>query len=305
MDKKFSNPELTLKGEKRASVSLTELKSLWFNTGTRCNLKCENCYIESSPTNDRLSYITTSDVSIYLEEIKLHELPTEYINFTGGEPFLNPQMIQILDLVLSQGFKTIVLTNAFNVINRHKDSLVELNKKYQENLKMRVSLDHYTLKVHEKERGEKTFLKTLENIKWLSDNNFEVSIAGRSLIHESNQEAINGYRGLFVDHDINLKITSDNLIIFPEMISQEDVPEITTKCWDILNVSPKSMMCSTERMIVKRKNHQTPVVLPCTLLAYDEQFELGHSLVKSDKKVFLNHEYCAKFCVLGGASCSS
>ncbi len=304
MEKKFSNPKITLKGENRASVSLTELKSLWFNTGTRCNLECENCYIESSPTNDRLSYISTKDVSTYLEEIKLNKLATEYINFTGGEPFLNPQMIDILDLVLSQGFKTIVLTNAYNIINRHKDALLDLNQRYPNYLKIRVSLDHYTLDVHEKERGKNTFIKTVQNIKWLGDNNFEVSIAGRSLVHESNKEAIDGYKKLFSDHQIKLEISSENLIIFPEMISQEDVPEITTKCWDVLGISPRSMMCSTERMIVKKKGEETPVVLPCTLLAYDKQFELGSSLMKSEKEVYLNHEYCAKFCVLGGASCS-
>ncbi len=304
MRKKFSNPETTLKGEKRAFVSLNKLETLWFNTGTRCNLECENCYIESSPTNDRLSYISLKDVSTYIEEIIQNKIPTEHINFTGGEPFLNPQMITILELVLSQGFKSTVLTNAYNIINRYKDELISLHKKYPEQLRIRVSLDHYTLEVHEKERGKNTFIKTVENIKWLNQNSFNLSIAGRSLINESQQDAIKGYKNLFYNNEINLEITPDSLVIFPEMISNEDVPEITTDCWNILNVSPNSMMCSTERMVVKRKNEEKPVILPCTLLAYDEQFELGNSISQSDKKVFLNHEYCAKFCVLGGASCS-
>ena len=52
---KFRDPELTAKGEKRAKVALRALETLWFNTGTLCNLTCRNCYIESSPRNDRLA----------------------------------------------------------------------------------------------------------------------------------------------------------------------------------------------------------------------------------------------------------
>ena len=55
---KFQNPFRTLKGEERASVAMTGLKTLWLNTGTLCNLECQNCYIESGPKNDRLLYFT-------------------------------------------------------------------------------------------------------------------------------------------------------------------------------------------------------------------------------------------------------
>jgi len=63
-------------------------------------------------------------------------------------------------------------------------------------------------------------------------------------------------------------------------------------------------MCAHERMVVKRKGATHPVVLPCTLIAYDKDFELGITLEESFQRVYLNHPYCAQFCVLGGASCS-
>ncbi|MBT5014753.1 MAG: radical SAM protein, partial [Rhodospirillaceae bacterium] len=83
-----------------------------------------------------------------------------------------------------------------------------------------------------------------------------------------------------------------------------DVPEITVQCWDILGVAPETMMCATSRMIIKRGGDDKPVVVPCTLLPYDPAFELGHDLAGSTTSVKLNHPHCAKFCVLGGASCS-
>ena len=84
---KFSHPDITAKGETRASVDYRGTKTLWFNTGTLCNIECLHCYIESSPTNDRLVYLKVSDVEPYLDELaEAGEIPIE-IGFTGGEPW--------------------------------------------------------------------------------------------------------------------------------------------------------------------------------------------------------------------------
>lgn len=304
--KKFSDPYLTAKAETRAWVDLTELKTLWFNTGTQCNLSCDNCYIESSPANDRLSYLSALDVKPYLEEIKDFNIPTELIALTGGEPFINPNIQDIIKEVLSEGLPLLILTNALNILKRHHDFLLKMTRDFPGQLFLRVSIDHYTQDVHEKERSNNTFIKTINEIKWLVENNMQVSIAGRSLVDESIDNALEGFQSLLKDNNIDIKLKlGDNIVIFPEMIRDETVPEITTACWDILNKKPEDQMCATERMIVKRKGEQSPVVLPCTLLAYDKQFELGKTLKESSTRVQLNHVYCAKFCVLGGASCSS
>ncbi|MGD0434055.1 MAG: radical SAM protein, partial [Acetobacteraceae bacterium] len=66
---KFRDPVTTAKGETRARVALRRLDTLWFNTGTLCNLTCANCYIESSPRNDRLAWLSVDDVRDYMDEI--------------------------------------------------------------------------------------------------------------------------------------------------------------------------------------------------------------------------------------------
>jgi sulfatase maturation enzyme AslB (radical SAM superfamily) len=300
---KFKDKKITAKGEDRAWVTLKSLKTLWFNTGTQCNLECKNCYIESSPTNDRLVYLEQKDVLPFLSEIGSE---TELIAFTGGEPFINPNIIPILKSCLDTKREVLVLTNAYRVLKRHEANLEEMLCTYGNHLHLRISLDHYTKEVHEVERGEKTFDKTLEQIKWLYDKGFNISIAGRSLINEDANSALSGYQKLLDSNKIGLELKlNDKIVIFPEMNEAEDVPEITTVCWDILNVCADDQMCASERMIVKRKGQDKPVVLPCTLLAYDEQFDLGHTLNDSKKDVYLNHAFCSKFCVLGGASCSS
>ena len=301
--KKFKNDKTTANGDDRAFVSLKNLKTLWFNTGTQCNLKCENCYIESSPTNDRLEYLTLDEVEVYLAEMsEINQ--TELIAFTGGEPFLNPSMIKILESSLATGVDVLVLTNAYRVLKRHETSLNTLKAEYGDKLHIRVSLDHFEESIHEEQRGSGTFKSTLTRLKWLFDEGFQVSIAGRSLVNE--MDPIRGYQLLMDKYEIGLDLKIlENIVIFPEMVDGEDVPEISTGCWDILNKSPDDQMCASERMVVKRKGAEKPTVLPCTLIAYDESFDLGVTLKEAKSDVYLNHVFCAKFCVLGGASCSS
>src|SRR5690349_15733753 len=88
--RKFRDPFVTVAGERRAQVALKSLDTLWFNTGTLCNLTCRHCYIESSPRNDRLVYLSAAEVVDYLDEIDSLALGTKLIGFTGGEPFINP-----------------------------------------------------------------------------------------------------------------------------------------------------------------------------------------------------------------------
>ena len=124
-----------------------------------CNIECTNCYIESSPTNDRLVYLTASDVEPYLEELDVAGETGIEIGFTGGEPFRAPEMIDILRLVLARGHSVLMLTNAMQPMMRPhvQDGLLTLNAKYGERLIMRVSLDHYTAPLHDEERGTGAF----------------------------------------------------------------------------------------------------------------------------------------------------
>jgi len=117
---KFEDPKITAKGETRASVPLMKATTLWFNTGTLCNIECKRCYIESSPTNDQLVYITTDEVKDYLSQIKSRKWAVEEIGFTGGEPFMNPDMLKMARASLDAGFKVLILTNAITTRSAEK-----------------------------------------------------------------------------------------------------------------------------------------------------------------------------------------
>ena len=302
---KFQDPDTTADGETRAEVGLAALTTLWINTGTLCNLTCRNCYIESSPTNDRLAYITADEVCAYLDEIARDGIATQEIGFTGGEPFMNPDILAMLEDCLTRGFRALVLTNAMRPMMKLTEGLSDLRERFGDKLVIRVSLDHYSQALHELERGARSWQPTLAGLHWLTNNGFNVHVAGRTCWDEPEASLRVGYARLFDAEDIPVDARDPaTMVLFPEMDATEDVPEITTKCWDILNVSPDAMMCATSRMVVKRKGADHPVVVPCTLLPYDHQFEMGRTLAEAGGAVKLNHPHCARFCVLGGGSCS-
>ena len=301
---KFEDYQVTAKGENRAFVDMQHLDTLWLNTGTLCNITCGNCYIESSPKNDALVYLSYKEVCTYLDEIRDENMGTTEIGITGGEPFMNPDIMEIMEECLSRGFTLVMLTNAMRPMMRQKDDLLELNIKYGELLTMRVSVDHFNSELHEEERGEGTFDITLRGLVWLSDNDFDMNIAGRTRWGETESELREGYAEFFKNN--NIKVDADDpmkLVLFPEMDEKAEVPEITTDCWGILDVNPDAMMCANSRMVVKRKGQIKPAVIACTLLPYEDEFEFESTLKKSSKRVYLNHPHCSKFCVLGGGSC--
>lgn len=299
---KFRDPGRTANGDIRASVGLTALRTLWFNTGTLCNIACATCYIESSPTNDALIYLRAADMIAYLDEIACLGLPTAEIGLTGGEPFMNRDIIQMLEASLARGFRTLVLTNAMRPMRRFEADLQGLIGRFGSRLTFRVSLDHHRPEIHEAERGPGTWPIARDGLRWLAAAGARVAIAARRLPGESAAESQLGFAGLGLSLDVT---DPERLVLFPEMDAGADTPEITEACWSILHKSPDSVMCASSRMVVHRRGEPSPRVAACTLLPYDAGFDLGATLAEAARPVALNHPHCARFCVLGGASCSA
>ena len=303
---KFSNTYYTADGSQRAFVPLVKPDTLWFNTGTLCNINCKNCYIESSPQNDRLVYISAKEVQSFLEQINIRKWPVETIGLTGGEPFMNFEIMQIIENILFPGYKLLVLTNAMRPMMRSRiiSGLLDMKRNYGEQIKLRVSLDHFEEEKHDYIRGKGSFKKAIEGLVWLSENDFQVAIAGRMYWDESEVQSREGFARFISDNGLNIDPFDPNqLVLFPEMDSAKVTPEITTSCWKVLGKKPTDIMCSSSRMVIKRKNSTHPVVVSCTLLPYASAFQMGKTLEDAEKPVFLNHKYCSQFCVLGGASC--
>ena len=302
LDKKFNDPFITIDGNKRAFIEAKKINTLWFNTGTLCNIECKNCYIESSPKNDRLVYLTFDEVKLFIDEAIDNNLKTKEIGFTGGEPFMNKDILKMVDYALEKKFKVLILSNAMKPMLNKKEELLKLR---HPNLTIRVSIDHYNKTKHEEVRGKGTYEVMMKGLNWLSQNNFNFALATRLLWDESENNLRQNFQEFINTYQLNLDAYSnEQLVTFAEMDEKIDTPEITTDCWGILNKDPNDIMCSWSRMVVKKKGSKKPSVIACTLLPYEEEFVLGESLTNSLQKIYLNHKHCSKFCVLGGSSCS-
>ena len=300
-ENKFKDPITTADGSTRAFIEAKKIKTLWFNTGTLCNIECKNCYIESSPKNDRLVYITFEEVKLFIDEAIDKNLGTKEIGFTGGEPFMNKDVLKMIEYSLSKNLKVLVLSNAMKPMLNKREDLLKIN---HQDLTIRVSIDHYQKEKHEEIRGKNTFNVMMEGLKWLNQNNFNYALATRLLWGEQEDQLRDNFN-LFIDK-YNLKLdakSKEQLVTFAEMDEKVDTPEITTACWNLLGKNPDDMMCSSSRMVVKKKTSPKPSVIACTLLPYENEFDLGQNLTDSLKKIYLNHKHCSKFCVLGGSSC--
>ncbi|MEM9494886.1 MAG: radical SAM protein [Pseudomonadota bacterium] len=302
---KFEDPKRTADGAPRAHAPFRGLKSLWLNTGTLCNLACVNCYIESTPTNDSLVYLTAAEAAPFIDEAA--HMEAEEIGLTGGEPFMNPHTLAIIRDAAERGMRVLTLTNAMRPMMRPavRGGLLALHAAFGARLQFRVSLDHHGAALHDGERAKGSFDIALEGLAWLFENGFHVSIASRTFGDE-NEDAIRaGFADLFHRKGFPLDAQSgEDLVVFPEMDEARDVPEITHACWGILGKSPADVMCASSRMVVKRKGALAPAVVACTLIPYDDRFDMGASVKEAARAVSLNHPHCATFCVLGGASCS-
>lgn len=306
---KFSSPLVTAQGETRASVDWRGLKTLWLNTGTLCNIECANCYILSSPTNDRLVYLKLADVAPFLDEIDALAEGAKEIGITGGEPFMCPEILQIMEAVLARGHRVLLLTNAMRPMMRPRiqAGLQDLQVRYGDQMSLRVSLDSHNETAHDSERGVGAFAQACRGLAWLGERGISVALAGRRALTEDESDAREAYSLLARHLGLSLDpCDPTQLVLFPEMIARDDPPEITTACWQILSKDPADIMCATQRMVIRRKGAERATVMACTLLVDDKAFELGASLAEATvEPVRLNHAWCASFCVLGGGSCSA
>ena len=145
--------------------------------------QCNDCYIESSPTNKNLQYINLLEVKKYIEEIKENNLGTKLIGLTGGEPFMNPQIMSILSYLLENKFKVLLLSNGMRPIALKFKKLLSLPN--LNNLTIRISIDHYKKNHHETIRGKNTWKQVFRNLIWLSNNGINLNVASKIKSGES------------------------------------------------------------------------------------------------------------------------
>lgn len=297
-------------------VAPERLETLWFHLGSRCTLACRGCYVESSPRNDRLAFISFATFRGFLDEARTFP-SLRRVGFTGGEPFLNPDLEAMLAHTLELGLEALVLTNGLGPLRRALPWLERLAKTWPGRLALRLSLDAPEAEGHEALRGRGTFAPTLAGLRALARLPLRLGVAGRFSGPPAEEAALRArYAALFTAHALSLDAYDpQSLVLFPELAPEDEegegtgeegerLPPLRPELLALRERQGLSLMCRRERMVVHRKGAPAAEVVACTLLPEAPGFALGATLAEALRPVRLDHPHCARFCVLGGASCA-
>ncbi len=285
------NGRYTQDGEMRGFIQPQKLTELWFHTGTNCNLSCPFCFEGSSPGNRRLQALSLTDILPFLEEAKY--LNVEKIAFTGGEPFVNANMTDLLDAALDIA-PCLVLTNGTGPLHKTIPHLIPFKYGIHP-LSFRISLDSPYAYEHDANRGQGSFIKALRNLTHLHELGFTVSVA-RKQMPENQDEAdiINAaYAKLFEQYGLP---TTLPFVSFPDLLapkSMPNVPSISEKCMTMYKTQEdrENFMCNYSKMVVKK--HDRMQVYACTLVDDDPDYALAETLTQAmNYRIMLRHHRC-------------
>lgn len=287
-------------GDPRGYIQPDRLTELWFHTGTTCNLRCPFCLEGSKPGDNRIQPMQFKDAKPFIDEALT--LGVEKFSFTGGEPFVIPEFVQILDYALTHR-PCMILTNGTEpVLNRLEEILPLRDRPHL--LKFRISIDYPDPERHDAGRGPGNFRRALQCLGRLHEFGFEVSIARQ----RDPDEKIPEVDALFRPHLQSVGVPDNiNIVSFPDFLTPGAMgtsPDITEDCMTRYHneKSRADFMCCFSKMVLK-KNGRTRVYA-CTLVDDDEDYDLGGSLVESMRvRVMLRHHRCYS-CFAYGASCS-
>jgi len=300
MNKPPDQWRFTRNGEPRGYIEPHTLRELWFHTGTACNLACPFCLEGSKPGDNRLGRITLADAQPFIDEAV--ELGVEQFSFTGGEPFIVKDFVNILRYAAERR-PCLVLTNGTEPVLKRLQQIKTLRQSVQP-VSFRISIDYPDEVRHETGRGEGSFGQALTAIRELAGLGFDVSVARQMETGEDSAAVEAAFRSLFTDHGIAPDI---RLISFPDLGipgGAQDKPEVTENCMTEFQTGEtrRAFMCSFSKMVVKSAG--TMRVYACTLVDDDPRYDLGGSLQEAaGHRIMLTHNRCFS-CFKFGSSCS-
>ena len=282
------------------AVALDSLDTLWFQvSGTLCNLACHHCLVSASPTNRTHDHMSLSEVRKYLEEAA--QLGVREFYFTGGEPFLNPEMEPILEATLVLGPAT-VLTNGLLLDGERCRRLRALADVSEYSLDLRVSLDGWDAAHNDPVRGEGSFARVLKGVGNLVSVGINPVLTVTEVCKEVRADA--GKR-LFFELLREIGIDKPRLKVLPVFHIGAEVERGGGYAdWQRLRPGDDAgegwehLQCSSCRMVTGRG------VWVCPILVNEPAAKMGETLSDTLESFPLDHQACWT-CHVQGASCKT
>ena len=292
------NATHTASGEPRGHIDFSRFRQLWVHTGTACNLHCPSCFEQAGPGDSRLQPMTLALAGPFLDEAA--RLGVESFGFTGGEPFVNRDLLPLLEYALRLA-PCLVLSNGTEPLQSQLDRLRELAAANPGALSIRISLDYPCATRHDAQRGPGCIAMALHSLRLLLEAGLTCTVARRLEDNEDTERTAATYAALFTHHGLPANLP---LVAFPDLQNNKKSPEISEKCIQTYHTpqSCAAFMCAHSRMLVQQ--HGVAKLYACTLVDNDPGYDLGSDLAGALKaRTLLRHKRCFN-CFACGVSCA-
>ncbi len=282
------------------TIALSHLDHLWFQVaGTLCNLTCHHCFISCSPKNNAFGFLSLDEVKRRLEESVALGVKEYY--FTGGEPFLNPDMVPILVETLHYGPAT-VLTNGTVLKDEWLDTLAAAERASLYSLEFRVSIDGFSPETNDPIRGDGTFARALRGVIKLVEHGFlPIITAARTWPDEQEREVVGRFVRVLQDAGYSrprLKILP-TLRIGAEQQRTCGYDETERVTQDMMTGYDRSqLVCEHSRIVTDRGVHVCPILIESPDALLDQ------TLAAAGSPYTIQHGACFT-CYQYGAICSN
>ncbi len=282
-------------------VPLRALDQLWFQvSGTVCNLRCGHCFISCSPDNHSFRFLSRADVAEHLRASV--SLGVKEYYFTGGEPFMNREVLGILEDTLALGPAT-VLTNATLLPQRTVDELAKLAHASIYSLELRVSIDGVNAEMNDAIRGEGTFERAMEAVGRLARVGFlPIVTAMQTWPDEQTDRILRSFRRVLAEVGYDrprLKILPP-LRIGAEAERDRPYADVERVNHEMMSGYPADqLLCSSARLVTAAGVWACPI-----LLDYDSA-RLGDTLKEAVRRPARLAEQACYTCWVNGAICAN
>lgn len=281
-------------------VELGSLDELWFQVaGTRCNLTCTHCFISCSPHNDSFGFLLFEDVERRLLESA--EWGVKEFYFTGGEPFLNPQLVPMLERTLDFGPVT-VLTNGTVLKPEWLERLRAAEQGSLYSLEFRVSIDGPTPELNDSIRGPRAFERAMNGVELLVEFGFLPIITMTRVWDESQDgEVLGRFREVLHQHGYD----RPRLKVLPRLLLGAEASRtcgysssdcVTTEM--LKDYDTTQLVCQHSRVVTDRG------IAVCPILIDSPDAILGDTLREASRGFAVTHGACAT-CYQYGAICTN
>jgi MoaA/NifB/PqqE/SkfB family radical SAM enzyme len=287
-------------GTKIPEVPLIRLETLWMQVGgTLCNLQCTHCFISCGPQNHTHEMMTLKQVQNTLAESK--ELGVKDYYITGGEVFINPEIFEILEAILSFG-PLDALTNGTLITQEKSERLKKIQDRSGHPLRFRVSMESFDEKENDQIRGQGAFRRAVEGIRNLAESGFSpILTITRTWDEENDAEMEKKFLDFLKQNNVQkprIKILPGFLLgRLAENIRQYEHDEhVTEKCFESFDMA--NLQCSSSRMATGKG------VYVCPILVEHDSAKMGDKLKDTLGPFPMAHSACYT-CRVTGMTCKS